>query len=109
MLFQIVKRHGVDESPVLSFMMDVSKPNLWWRVINPPSYVDTIDYKALERKVELEQEFSTAGQKNSLNIPIKNSLKRQNRPRNISSGSVEVFSSANGYGKGNISGAQNIR
>lgn len=85
-------------------MMDVS--NVWWRVINSPSCVDTIDYEALEWKIALEQEFPTAI---SLHIPLKSSPKRQDRSQNISPVSVEVLSSANGYGKGNISGAQNIQ
>lgn len=66
-------------------------------------------YEALEWKIALEQEFPTAVQTNSLHIPLKSSPKRHDRSQNISPGSVEVFSSATGYGKGNISGAQNIQ
>lgn len=107
---QIGKRHDMDESPPLSFMMDLSTPNFWRRIIDPLPFVDLEDYDELDMKVEFEQELSTR-ESYSSNNPLKHSpqRKRQIGPQCISFESVEVSTSANNSVKGNICAAQHTQ
>lgn len=107
---QIGKIHYMDESPPLSFMMELSTPISWTRIMDPRPFVDLEDYEELDMKMKLEQELSTT-ESYSSNNPLKHSSQRKGQvgQQCISFESVEVSTSANDSVNGNVCAAHNTQ
>lgn len=107
---QIGKIHYMDESPPLSFMMELTTPISWTRIMDLLPFVDLEDYEELDMKMKLEQELSTT-ESYSSNHPLKHSSKRKRQVEQqcISFESVEVSTSANDSVNGNVCAAHNTQ